>query len=406
MGTSTRWFSVLALYVSGCSLALHSGKAPSALPLLRAELALSLTQVGTVVSSYALMVAFIGLLMGLAVGMVGYARFALTGVALAGVGSFIGAGSDSFSLLLISRAIEGSGWIIGVVSLPPMLTRLSSERDRPLVMGIWGSFVPVGAGLMLFVAPWLQSIGGWRLSWQLAGTVSMFAVLLVWFVSRREEQALSVLQRSRQLPPLDDLRKPATWLLATCFCCYSFQFLSVTSFLPTLLLDQPVATEASSGGLQLGTASRWTALIILVNAIGNIAGGWAVRHGVATHHLLSGASLIMAAMAASIYSGLVPVSMVITAGIVFSMIGGIIPGTLFAMVPMVASVPAAAGVLVGAMMQSSGIGQWLGPLALPAVVERGGSWIAGGVLMAAVGLLGAWFGSRLNPATLLTTEAS
>jgi hypothetical protein len=101
-------------------------------------------------------------------------------------------------------------------------------------------------------------------------------------------------------------------------------------------------------------------------------------------------------MAASIYSGAVPVSMVITAGIVFSMVGGIIPGTLFAMVPLVASVPAAAGVLVGAMMQSSGIGQWLGPLALPAVVERSGSWVAGGVLMVAVGLSGAWFGSRLR----------
>ncbi|MEE9319746.1 MAG: MFS transporter [Granulosicoccus sp.] len=393
---STRWFSVLALYLAGCSLALHAGKVPSALPLLRAELGLSLTQAGSIVSTYALIIAFVGLLMGLAVGVLGYVRFALAGIVLAGIGSLVGAYSDSYALLLVSRAIEGCGWILGVVSLPSMLTRLSSAHDRSLVMGIWGSFVPVGAGLMLFVAPELQMHGGWRLSWQVAGYVSLFAALLVWYISNRQAHCLSSLRRSRQLPPLADLGKPAAWLLAICFCCYSFQFLAVTSFLPTLLLDRQATNATTFAPLELSNAARWTALIIVVNAIGNIAAGWALRHGAAIHQLLSGASLTMAAMAAMIYSGWLPIPMVILAGIVFSMVGGIIPGTLFATVPLIASVPAVAGVLVGAMTQASGVGQWLGPLALPAVVERSGTWMAGGFLMVAVGLSGAWFGRRLR----------
>lgn len=392
----TRWLSVWALFLAGCTLALHAGKVPSALPLLRAELGLSLTEAGSVVSTYAILIALGGVAAGLLVGTVGYARFAVLGVALGGVGSVLGAGTDALAPLLLTRAIEGGGWIVAVVALPALISALARPADRPLALGLWGAFVPLGAGLMLLVAPSLQALGGWRLSWLLAALASLLAAGVVAWVCRAESARLATVGAGegggRLRAALADLARPAAWLLGLSFFLYSFQFLAVTSFLPTLLVE--------TAGFALGPASVLAALVILGNVVGNVAAGALLRRGVGHVPLLSGAALATGIAAAVVYHAPWPPSPRVAAAFAFSVIGGAIPGTLFATVPSVARSSAALGALVGLMLQCSGLGQWLGPLALPAVVEWRGSWSAAGLPTVLAGVLGvaAAFGLRRSRA--------
>ena len=420
--TDTRWFAVWALFLCGCTLALHIGKMPSALLPLRVELGLSLTEAGAVVSTYAILIALSGIALGLLVTLAGHVRFAVLGVALAGVGSLLGATAEALPLLLLSRALEGTGWIVAVVAIPSVLAPLASDGDRPLVMGLWGAFVPVGAGVMLLVAPGLQSIGGWRLSWVVAGLVSLAASAVVASVCRHERGRLGALggtvgsgdarraaslvprrvgepsdapriataSASADLPDVappsalalasGDLRRPLAWLVGLCFFCYSFQFIAVTSFLPTLLVE--------TAGFALGPASALAALVILGNAAGNVGAGLLLRRGVGHVPLLAGAALFAGAAAALAYHAGWPLPLRLGAAFAFSIVGGVIPGTLFATVPRLASAPATVGALIGLMLQCSGLGQWLGPLALPAVVEGFGSWSAAGLPTLAAGALG------------------
>jgi MFS family permease len=356
------------------------GKVPAALPLLREDMGLSLVQAGLVVSTYAILVALAGLALGLLVAAVGYVRFAVVGILLAAIGSLLGAQAQSLSWLLFSRAVEGGGWVLAVVALPAMLSQFGTERDRPLIMGLWGAFVPVGAGSMLLLAPLLQAVGGWRLSWLCAGIASLLAAAVVIRICHVNRGLLVSLAASSVRPPVTDLRKPVAYIISLCFFCYSFQFVAVTSFLPTLLIEHL--------HLSLGSASRWAAIVVLANAIGNVAAGWLLRHGVARHKLLSIAALTIGLMAMLVYFDILPLAARLAAAIIFSVVGGLIPGTLFATVPLVATVPASVGVLVGLMLQFSGIGQWLGPVALPVIVEHFGSWSAAGVLMLIVGIVG------------------
>lgn len=403
---ATRWVAVWALFLSGCTLALHAGKVPSALLPLREELDLSLTAAGAIVATYAVLIALGGIAAGLLVGVVGHVRFAVGGTALAGLGSLLGATADALPRLLTGRVLEGAGWIIAVVALPSLLARLANTADRPLVMGLWGAFVPVGAGSMLLVAPAIQGLAGWRLSWLVAGSVSLAASVIVARVCRRERdrlvplappassvrESLRPVVRSPFADALADLGRPDAWLVGACFLLYSFQFTAVTSFLPTLLVE--------TARFALGPAAALTAFVILGNALGNVAAGYLPRRGVGHVPVLAFAALASGAAAAVAYQAGWPVPLRIAAVFGFSVIAGLVPGTLFATMPRVASSPATLGVLIGLMLQCAGVGQWLGPLALPAVVERLGSWSAAALPISLAAVLGAVaaFGLRRLPA--------
>ena len=371
----TYWVSVLLLFAAGCSVALHIGKAPPALPVLREMWDLSLTRTGMVISIYTLLIALLGIPLGLLVRQFGNVRFAVAGIAMAGIGSMLGADAGSLNTLLLTRALEGFGWIVTVVSLPSILTSLSASRDRPLVLGIWGAFVPVGAGAMLLIAPTMQTRSGWPLSWQVAGVASLAAAILVLLITRRHAKPLTVLaanKSKRQTGRLDDIAKPAVWCMGLCFFVYSFQYTPVVSFLPTLFLE--------SSALSLATLSYLTAVVILSNTIGNVSAGILLRRGISYQMLMSLGFLVMGCATLVIYLDAMPFPLRLLAAAVFSAVSGLIPGTLFALVPRVIGSPEGAAPVIGLMLQLSGVAQLIGAVLLPYAVEVSGCWFAAGVV--------------------------
>jgi len=72
---STAWVAVWALFFAGCTIALHVGKFPVALPLLAEEYSLSLSQTGNLVSVYAVLIAGTAFLLGMNVSRIGYVPF-------------------------------------------------------------------------------------------------------------------------------------------------------------------------------------------------------------------------------------------------------------------------------------------------------------------------------------------
>ncbi|MBX2838954.1 MAG: MFS transporter [Gammaproteobacteria bacterium] len=371
--------SIGVVFIAGCSLALHAGKMPAALPLIKAELDLTLSTAGVIVGMHAALSACCALLCGLVVAKLGYARFAIAGVALSGVGSLIGSHSPSLWPLMISRVIEGAGWILAVVSLPALMNSLSREKDRALVMGIWGAFVPVGAGLMLLVSPLLLSIGGWRLSWMLAGGVSLLSAALLFWVCHANKQNLSSLSVLPTETPFVELRRPSVWWLAALFLLYSVQFGSVTVFLPTMLVDLTT--------VPLSAASYWVALIMLINGIGNLLGGWLVGLGVARGQLIIVVCIVGGILSCLVYAPVEYAAIRIGSALLFSLVTGIIPGTVFATIPVIASSAVSVGLIVAVVLQGIGIGQLIGPVAISAVVDgSNGNWAMGSLFILVTGV--------------------
>jgi len=338
MSETTHWRSVWLLFFCGCTLALHIGKLPPALPLITDAFALRLSQAGVLVGMFSILIAVTGLLLGVVVARLGYVAFAVFGVALAGIASIVGATTESILVLSISRALEGLGWIVAVIAIPTLMVRLSRPSDTPIVLGIWGGFFSAGAGTMLLIAPYLQNAGGWQLSWWFAGGASLIASIIVFEIGRRYKLKFAPLKQNTIINPWKELKTGRAVGLFFCFLFYSFPYAALTAFLPTVLIEQ--------SGMNLGLASQLTAIVMLANVLGNAC------------------------------------------AVAFSIAGGLIPGTLFSTGSRIASTPAATGILFGLMLQAAGVGQWLGPLVLTRVVESTELWWAGGLLLLFMALMG------------------
>lgn len=383
----TRWGPILALFLCGCTLALHVGKFPASLPLLVDEFNLSLSQSGNLVSVYALLISLGALALGVVVAQYGYVLFAITGVALCVVGSLAGLLVDSPTGLLMSRALEGFGWIFGAVSFPTLLNALCVDKDRSVVLGIWGAFMPVGGGSMMLITPGLQSIEGWRLVWVIATALTALGLITLVIVCRRNKDALGATPRQIGKVRFDDITKPESRAALIGFFTYSFLFVALTAFLPILLVDD--------SGMELSAAVYFSALVMMFNAIGNIGSGWVIRFGFSRSAIVKFALLAMGCLALLAFSVSDPVIR-IAAALLFTATGGLIPGTLFSTAPLLGSGAAGICVIMGFMLTGTGLGMFSGPLVLTRIVEWSGHWYIGGVACLLIALAGIFFSRKLT----------
>jgi nitrate/nitrite transporter NarK len=154
--------------------------------------------------------------------------------------------------------------------------------------------------------------------------------------------------------------------MAALFAFYVAQWTSVMIWLPTFLVDEH--------GASTRTAALATALMVLVNAPGNIAGGWLLSRGVRRATLVVAASLIAAACEVAMLADALPVALRFSSVLVFSLCAGVIPASIFAGLPVHARTPQHIGTGNGIVNQASQAGQFLGPLLLAWLASNFGGW--------------------------------
>ena len=369
---------VIIAIIAGLVAAFHIGKIPGALPYLDQAFNLSLPQSGLVVSSFSVMAAVFGLLTGILSARIGMYRAGITGLVFVALGSAIGALSDYYSVLLLSRVLEGVGFVLVAVTMPGLINRVSPAATRAVAMGIWGAFIPAAMSLMLLVSPPIIQFGGWQGLWW---TVAGFS--LIWAVVFSRTFAKVRLSESTAFPSLATTRsllKPNPLLLVATFICYSSLFAAVTAFLPTFWI--------ANGGVGAATASRLAAFAVAGNIAGNIFAGFLIGRGHSLPALLCSAMALGGLCAALLYAGIFSFPVQVMMALGFTFFAGLLPGATFASVGDIAPQPAAIPLLVGMIFQGAGIGQVLGPMGMSAMVSYGSSWSYAAVFILCVTLIG------------------
>ena len=364
---TTSWSRVTAVFLVGVSVAFLIGKVPAALPLLRAELGLSLFQAGLVVSMFTIVTAVTGILFGAFADRFGHVRIAAIGLCFAGASSALGSLAGSAVTLIASRAGEGIGFVLVSVSLPPLLARLARPQDRPKAFGLWGAFVPGGAASMLLISGVVLDDVGWRGMWlAIAASYVFFAALMVWATKpvAARPQATRTTQAGGSF--LEVLKVPGPALLAGIFGCYSSLFLVVTAFVPLILVEQ--------AGWSLPAAASAGAAVIAANVVGNLASGFLLSSGLKRAQVIQATALAMALGASLVFIDGLPIWLRIAGGVLFSGVGGAIPGSLFSAVAIHAPTPGHASTVNGLMFQGVSIGQFVGPAITTWVVGLVGTW--------------------------------
>ncbi|MFD1712022.1 MFS transporter [Ottowia sp. GY511] len=387
------WIVILA----GVSAALHVGKLPPAIPALQAELGLTLVQAGFLLSLVQLATMALGIVAGLLADGIGLRRCVLIGLCVLVLAGAAGGFMHSATGLLVLRAVEGVGVLLVTVPAPSLVRRNVPPSQLTRMLGFWGAFMPFGTATALLLGPAVIPWGGWPGWWWLVSAFSLVMAIWVWRAVPADARASTGAPGGAGVPWPARLRSTVAsvgpWLGALTFAVYSAQWLAVIGFLPSLY------QQAGWGGAR---GAVLTAGVAGVNIIGNVLAGRLLARGVPAQRLLWAGFGAMALGAVLAFSDLTAGSAVLryAGALLFSAIGGLIPGTLFGLAPRLAPGEHSIATTVGLMQQLSAVGQVGGPpLAAWLAGQVGGwqlTWAMTGACCVAGALLAALIGQRLR----------
>jgi len=360
----------LLVILAGVVAALHVGKLPPAIPVLRDALGVTLVQAGFLLS----LVQFAGMTLGVVFGVVADtlgSRLSMTlGLALLAIVSALGGLTQAVAPLMLLRAAEGFGFLLVVLPAPGLVRSLVEPGRVSAMIGVWSAYMPLATALALLFGPSAIAAMGWRGWWEALAALS--AAMAMWLrhgvpAGARPDAAASSLPSFARLRLTLSARGP--WLVALAFAMYSGQWLAVIGFLPSIYVQDGIA-GAAVGAL--------TATVAAVNMAGNIGAGRLLQRGVAPSRLLTIGFATMGLAATATFAGSgdagLPPAVRYGAVLLFSSVGGLIPATLFSLAVRLAPGDGTLATTLGWVQQWSALGQFAGPPLVAAVASSAGGW--------------------------------
>lgn len=374
----THWPRVWIAFLAGCIAAFQIGKTFASLSIIIDELGLNLVQGGLILSLFSLIAAFAGAVFGLLSDRVGHLHTALAGLIISACGAFLGAKASGIEVLLASRLVEGFGFILTIVALPSLISRSATDNHRPLVMGIWGAFMPAGIGASMLITPLLFEWHGWRGLWNDVGLIILIWACILYITFRgltdKTENHLS----SADL--IANILRIGPLLVVGGFVCYSSLYQSLTAFLPTMLV--------TDYNVELTAAAHFGAIVVVGNIIGNVSAGWLIGQGFTPWKLLTASFVAMGFCASIVFAEFSDPTIKTVSGFLFSAFGGMFPGTAFVLAARYSIKPSHMALMAGLMLQGAGIGQTIGPLMVSSVVENTGHWSSANLVVVSMAIIG------------------
>ncbi len=339
-------------------------KVPPALPAMRAELQLALVESGFLHTVMYAIGGGAGVFCGAFADRFGQKRAALLGLGSMLAGGVLGALSSQFEVILFARFLDGVGFVLMAVSAASLLIASSSPRDRPISFAIWSCYMPAGGTLMLLLAPVALASLGWRSLWLGLAlyTAVCFVLVALWVPAPAFGGAIASMRLLRE-----SFFRPGILLLCLAFMCYVGQWVSVMTWLPTFVVER----GASASG-----ASLVTAAFVAVNIPGNLLGGYLLARRVPRSTLTAVGAAAMGLTAVGLLSSGAPDWLRFACVLAFSLLGGVIPSSIFAGTPTHAKSPEHIATTNGMVMQYSHIAQFIVPIAVAWVASRWGGWSA------------------------------
>lgn len=375
------WGTVLIISGAGVAAAFQVGKAPMALSAVQADLGLSLGVVAWLISAFAIVGATVGAPVGLAVDRIGAKRMVVGGLLLQAVGSGIGSLAGDMVVLMLSRVLEGLGFVSVLVAGPAMIFANVARDIRDRAISVWATVMPVGMTTVMLASP-LFTLLEWRGFWTLNAVILLGYCLFFATAIPANKASVNDQRIKEQLTSV--VAAPGPWGLAALFAAFSAAFFVVFGFLPTLLTER--------FGLSQNLASTVAAIAVAASGLGNLASGFLLASGRRPDHVVVAGFLAMMLLGFGVL-GIEPAwPLVAGFAVLFAFMSGLIPVVLMGSVPRLAPRPDLVGATMGLAIQGNNVGMLIGPAAGGALAASLG-WgslaiIQAIVLLAAIAL--AW----------------
>ena len=276
-----------------------------------------------------------GILFGVTAGVIvarfGARRVLLTAMSFAALASALQALLPSYPVFFALRLVEGLTHLAMVVAAPTLMAAVAAPRDKPVAMGLWGTFFGVGFAGAAAVIPWLDGPSAVYLAHAAALAVLMVAL---WPLLPRGV-AREMLQESLWAKHVAIYTNPRVLAPALGFVWHTLIFLGLLTFLPSVI-------------------GAWTAPVLpLIALVGTFGAGVLARRVAPYRILIAGFVVTMAGLAAAT---LMPDTARLWVVLPLFVIIGLVPGASFANVPALNADPADQARANGAVAQLGNLG--------------------------------------------------
>jgi len=364
------------------------GNLATAGPLLSDELALSPTELGTLLSAFYLAYASAMVPAGWLADRYGARRILGFGVALWSAATLLTGFAAGFTAILALRFLLG----LGESGIFPSGSKLVRSSVETTYIGIANGFISfgyqIGPAIGTFAGGLLMARFGWR------GTFVLFGVLsLLWLVPWSRVKVYESTTRegvgTPQVPPFRAiLRQRALWGTAIGLFGGNYSFFFVLAWLPTYLVK--------ARGLSMDEMATIASPAYALSAVMAVIGGFGIDHWVrrggsvnAAHKGLL-AIYFMVALATMVGMALLPSGGSIACLYAYSFFGGLASPCLFGASQIFAG-PGATGRWVGVQNLCGNLSGILAPALTGVLVDASGSYVSAFVvagLTSVVALIG------------------
>ncbi len=349
------------LLLTAVAAPLHLNKVSAIAPYLMETLKIGETQLSLLISVLPLTGIALALPGGMLIRKFGPWWCVLAALVLLLAGSVAGALTTSFSLLVLSRVVEGAGMALVAIAGPSIVSVAANPKSRGLAMGLFACYMGIGQVITYNLAPRVLVLGGWQSVWWLASAYTILFLMIWLILMARLERKKSIEQNPVGMasPSGSVMASKTLWLLSASIGLYVISYVSIQTFLPTYL--------AKNRGMALADAASLTSICCLAAIVSSLLSGL-LSDRTGSRRVLGAASMVISAASFALIP-FIPTQWFLPYAVILGLIPPVLPVCAFAAASDAAGSPEQSGSAMGILILGQNIGLALGPLLLGGVAE-------------------------------------
>lgn len=264
------WAPLGGLFLLSAAAGAYEIAPASVTPTVMADLGITESAAGWIVSIMYLVAVIASIPAGVVLDKSDVTRaVTAAGLALlvAGGAGWIVADAGNFEALIATRVLGGLSYVTIWIAGANLAGRIAPPHSRATAVGVFTGSAPAGFALGQFGAPVVTAVAGWPAIFPAFGGLAVFGLALYWVSAGRPGDDGDAPQQ--ETPSRDEFvhlfRNRAVWTVCGMGLSAFALYLFLNSWLPTFLVEQLSATEA--------TAGRLAALFPAVGVLARTGGG-------------------------------------------------------------------------------------------------------------------------------------
>lgn len=368
------------LLFAGASISMHQFKVPTIMDEVAQNLSMSSESAPWLMSIFTVTGVLLSIPAGGVIQKIKSKHLFLAAAICMACGSVMGSFAQSGTVMLISRLLEGLGFLIVAVTGPVTVGRYCAPEQIGRAMGIWAVWVATGQIIAFNLTPALMGALGWRGIWRVYAVITL-ALAIILLLALREPQGVTSAGETRTQPSvslIDVLKNRYLIFASISFAIFNILLMAVLTFLPG---------HAMQSGLMGTSEASFAATIPMIGClIGSpIMGKLSESLGRKRLYLIA----IIASGIGTLLAFTSSRPMIYVGVILFGLVGLGAPGMMMGAVSGLVETSEQEGAGMGILITFQNLGMFLGTsIFLPIVRALSGSYFAAGLTLAGIAAVG------------------